>query len=84
MLSLDACIAIFILFINYNRNPMLEYFERGLCVSLSTDDPMQFHFTKVRDREKLLVRNSEGDLGTFNGGIFHCCSSMEIIIGGYV
>ena len=36
------------LFINYNRNPMLEYFERGLCVSLSTDDPMQFHFTKVR------------------------------------
>jgi AMP deaminase len=35
------------LFINYNRNPMLEYFERGLCVSLSTDDPMQFHFTKV-------------------------------------
>ncbi|CAF0754118.1 unnamed protein product [Rotaria sp. Silwood1] len=34
------------LFINYNRNPMLEYFERGLCVSLSTDDPMQFHFTK--------------------------------------
>ena len=25
---------------------MLEYFERGLCVSLSTDDPMQFHFTK--------------------------------------
>jgi AMP deaminase len=36
------------LFINYNRNPMLEYFERGLCVSLSTDDPMQFHFTKVK------------------------------------
>ena len=28
---------------------MLEYFERGLCVSLSTDDPMQFHFTKVVD-----------------------------------
>ena len=27
---------------------MLEYFERGLCVSLSTDDPMQFHFTKVQ------------------------------------
>lgn len=26
---------------------MLEYFERGLSVSLSTDDPMQFHFTKV-------------------------------------
>ena len=35
------------LFIEYNRNPMLEYFERGLYVTLSTNDPMQFRFTKV-------------------------------------
>ncbi|CAF3941564.1 unnamed protein product [Rotaria sordida] len=34
------------LFLSYNRNPFLEYFQRGLCVSLSTDDPLQFHFTK--------------------------------------
>lgn len=35
------------LFLNYHRNPLLEYFNRGLNVSLSTDDPLQFHFTKV-------------------------------------
>ncbi|ESP03173.1 hypothetical protein LOTGIDRAFT_137775 [Lottia gigantea] len=34
------------LFLNYQRNPLPEYFARGLNVSLSTDDPMQFHFTK--------------------------------------
>lgn len=35
------------LFLNYHRNPLPEYFARGLNVSLSTDDPLQFHFTKV-------------------------------------
>ena len=35
------------LFLNYPRNPLFEYFNRGLNVSLSTDDPLQFHFTKV-------------------------------------
>lgn len=35
------------LFLNYHRNPLPEYLSRGLCVSLSTDDPLQFHFTKV-------------------------------------
>ncbi|XP_033758870.1 AMP deaminase 2-like isoform X6 [Pecten maximus] len=34
------------LFLNYHRNPLPEYFARGLHVSLSTDDPLQFHFTK--------------------------------------
>ncbi|XP_035704362.1 AMP deaminase 2 isoform X8 [Folsomia candida] len=34
------------LFLNYNRNPLPEYLARGLCISLSTDDPLQFHFTK--------------------------------------
>ncbi|XP_038062446.1 AMP deaminase 2-like isoform X2 [Patiria miniata] len=34
------------LFLNYHRNPLPEFHARGLCVSLSTDDPMQFHFTK--------------------------------------
>ncbi|CAF4746482.1 unnamed protein product [Rotaria sp. Silwood1] len=34
------------LFLSYNQNPFLEYFQRGLCVSLSTDDPLQFHFTQ--------------------------------------
>nr|UAW06711.1 deaminase [Kerria lacca] len=34
------------LFLNYYRNPLPEYLARGLVVSLSTDDPLQFHFTK--------------------------------------
>ncbi|KAK3067616.1 AMP deaminase [Teratosphaeriaceae sp. CCFEE 6253] len=34
------------LFLAYERNPFLQYFRRGLNVSLSTDDPLQFAFTK--------------------------------------
>jgi hypothetical protein len=34
------------LFINYDRNPFPSFFRIGLNVSLSTDDPLQFHFTK--------------------------------------
>ena len=34
------------LFLNYHRNPLAEYHMKGLNVSLSTDDPLQFHFTK--------------------------------------
>ena len=38
------------LFLSYHRNPLPEYLSRGLMVSLSTDDPLQFHFTKVSAR----------------------------------
>ena len=34
------------LFLSYERNPFLSYFKRGMNVSLSTDDPLQFAFTK--------------------------------------
>jgi AMP deaminase len=34
------------LFLAYERNPFLQYFRRGLNVSLSSDDPLQFAFTK--------------------------------------
>lgn len=34
------------LFLAYDKNPFLAYFKRGLNVSLSTDDPLQFAFTK--------------------------------------
>jgi adenosine deaminase len=34
------------LFLSYERNPFHHYFRCGLNVSLSTDDPLQFHFTK--------------------------------------
>lgn len=41
------------LFLNYHRNPLPEYFARGLNISLSTDDPLQFHFTKVQYMKRL-------------------------------
>jgi AMP deaminase len=34
------------LFLTYERNPFLSFFQRGLNISLSTDDPLQFHYTK--------------------------------------
>ncbi|SCV71163.1 BQ2448_2751 [Microbotryum intermedium] len=34
------------LFLTYERNPFPDFFRTGLNVSLSTDDPLQFHFTK--------------------------------------
>ncbi|KAF7544768.1 hypothetical protein G7046_g9718 [Stylonectria norvegica] len=34
------------LFLAYERNPFHQYFKRGMNVSLSTDDPLQFAFTK--------------------------------------
>ncbi|GAB4839925.1 hypothetical protein Ancab_020635 [Ancistrocladus abbreviatus] len=34
------------LFLDYHKNPFLMFFQRGLNVSLSTDDPLQIHLTK--------------------------------------
>ncbi|XP_067863387.1 AMP deaminase 1 [Heptranchias perlo] len=34
------------LFLEYAKNPLPEYQKKGLKISLSTDDPMQFHYTK--------------------------------------
>eukprot|EP00854_Cymbomonas_tetramitiformis_P000582 gene582-983_t len=35
------------LFLDYHRNPFPNFFSRGMNVSLSTDDPLQIHLTKV-------------------------------------
>ena len=34
------------LFLAYERNPFPDYFRKGLVVTLSTDDPLQFHLSK--------------------------------------
>ncbi|KAJ8773718.1 hypothetical protein K2173_006368 [Erythroxylum novogranatense] len=34
------------LFLDYHRNPFHTFFQRGLNVSLSSDDPLQIHLTK--------------------------------------
>ncbi len=38
------------LFVDYHNSPFYEYFMRGMNMSLSTDDPLQLHLTKVRRR----------------------------------
>ena len=43
------------LFLEYERNPFRAYFRRGLNVSLSTDDPLQFAFTKEPLMEEYAV-----------------------------
>ncbi|KAI9268892.1 hypothetical protein BDA99DRAFT_502916 [Phascolomyces articulosus] len=35
-----------VLFLTYDQSPFHQFFQRGLNVSLSTDDPLQFHFTR--------------------------------------
>lgn len=35
------------LFLTYERNPFPQYFKLGMNISLSTDDPLQLHYTKV-------------------------------------
>uniref|UniRef100_A0A1A9WNW9 AMP deaminase n=1 Tax=Glossina brevipalpis TaxID=37001 RepID=A0A1A9WNW9_9MUSC len=34
------------LILSYHRNPMMDFFSRGLFISLSTDHPLHFHFTR--------------------------------------
>ncbi|KAK2759044.1 AMP deaminase [Arachnomyces sp. PD_36] len=34
------------LFLTYDKNPCANFFKKGLNISLSTDDPLQFAFTK--------------------------------------
>ncbi|XP_006780231.1 AMP deaminase 3 [Neolamprologus brichardi] len=34
------------LFLEYSKSPLKDFLHKGLCVSLSTDDPMLFHYTK--------------------------------------
>lgn len=43
------------LFLKYNRSPLLDYFSRGLFISLSTDDPLQFHYTREALMEEYSV-----------------------------
>ncbi|XP_031719448.1 AMP deaminase 3b isoform X2 [Anarrhichthys ocellatus] len=43
------------LFLQYSKNPLREFLQKGLCVSLSTDDPMQFHYTKEALMEEYAI-----------------------------
>ena len=62
------------LFLNYHRNPLLEFFQKGMLISLSTDDPLQFHFTKVWMLFFYLVLYYPGDKNAKSdtGGVSFC------------
>jgi hypothetical protein len=67
------------LFLTYERNPLPDFFKTGLNVSLSTDDPLQFHFTKVSLRpiySQLYLRSSAG---TTPRRIQCCCSCTSLL-----
>lgn len=71
------------LFLNYHRNPLPEFLSRGLVVSLSTDDPLQFHFTKVSllsdhlSLWRFILTFMFLNSGTADGRIFDCSTSVE-------
>uniref|UniRef100_A0A1I8JN34 Tudor domain-containing protein n=1 Tax=Macrostomum lignano TaxID=282301 RepID=A0A1I8JN34_9PLAT len=47
------------LFLPYSRSPLPDFLARGLCVTLSTDDPLMFHFTKEPLMEEYSIAASQ-------------------------
>lgn len=66
------------LFLTYERNPFPDFFRIGLNVSLSTDDPLQFHFTKVSKTAFCACQRKSLTIlaGTASRGIQRCSSRM--------
>ena len=62
------------LFLNYQRNPLPDFLARGLMVSLSTDDPLMFHFTKV----KVPYSNSLYKTGTFGTALITASVAVSL------
>lgn len=67
------------LFLSYDRNPLPDFFQRGLFVTLSTDDPLQLHFTREPLIEEYSVaaqiwRLSSGDMCEVAAASVHASS----------
>lgn len=52
------------LFLSYQKNPFLSYFQQGLNVSLSTDDPLLLHCTNNALHEEYAVATQVYNLTT--------------------
>ncbi|XP_053108289.1 AMP deaminase 3 isoform X4 [Hemicordylus capensis] len=52
------------LFLEYSKSPLREFLHKGLLVSLSTDDPMQFHYTKEALMEEYAIAAQVWKLST--------------------
>ena len=63
---------------NYNANPFPLFFRRGLLVSLSTDDPLQYHYTQKPLSEEYAIASrfwnlAEVDLAELcKNSVFNC------------
>lgn len=66
------------LFLTYERNPLPDFFKTGLNVSLSTDDPLQFHFTKVKTSFDRYDHLPDYIVGTTSGRV-QCSRSCTLI-----
>ncbi|PKA62695.1 AMP deaminase [Apostasia shenzhenica] len=77
------------LFLDYHRNPFPMFFQRGLNVSLSTDDPLQIHLTKEPLVEEYSIAASVWKLSScdlceiarnsvYQSGFFHAFKSHWI------
>uniref|UniRef100_H3BGE3 AMP deaminase n=1 Tax=Latimeria chalumnae TaxID=7897 RepID=H3BGE3_LATCH len=72
------------LFLEYAKNPLLEFHQKGLMVSLSTDDPMQFHYTKEPLMEEYAIAAQVFKLSTCDiceiakNSVLQCSLSHEV------
>ncbi len=57
-----------LLFVEYEKNPFPKFFQRGLNVTLSTDDPLMIHVTKEPLVEEYSVARYEHstDMSTYD------------------
>ncbi|NXX59580.1 AMPD1 deaminase, partial [Scopus umbretta] len=72
------------LFLEYAKNPLLDFHQKGLMVSLSTDDPMQFHYTKEPLMEEYAIAAQVFKLSTCDmceiarNSVLQCGLSHEV------
>lgn len=77
------------LFLDYHRNPFPMFFQRGLNVSLSTDDPLQIHLTKEPLVEEYSIAASVLPMSLFSVlqlsmhtcsiRVVHMCMCIQVI-----
>lgn len=55
-----------VLFLKYRDNPYPSFFKRGLCVALTTDDPLVFHTTPTPLLEEYATARHSFDLSSID------------------
>jgi AMP deaminase len=55
-----------VLFLKYRDNPFPTFFKRGLCVALTTDDPLMFHSTPTPLLEEYATAKHSFDLSSID------------------